>query len=295
MSRKKNRSNIIDLSGINNLYYKLYNKYSKYNKKQLDDLQDKNSNLPADPNYDTYKTIISFCINNSKKNFNNQIKTAFKNIVEYIPSNSSSKDVCFKQYKDAKEIGRGFFGNVYLASKGKHKYAVKVQDIKVDFKGEIKDFKNEIEVSKKMGEIGVGPKIYDAYYCKYKGNYKFFIVQEYMNGGDLKSWLLENKLTLKLKNQLKMKLKKMHKHNYYHGDLHTGNIFVKVGCRGCPELFLGDFGLSKKQSDLSEKEIEYDNSGLSTIISGSWKESNDEVRELVIDEIINKKLVVFKI
>ena len=40
-----------------------------------------------------------------------------------------------------------------------------------------------------MGDLNIGPKIYDSYYCKYRGMYNLFIVQEYMNGGDLNNWI----------------------------------------------------------------------------------------------------------
>ena len=54
-------------------------------------------------------------------------------------------------------------------------------------KEQIDRIKNEIILSKKMGDKNIGPKIYDYYICVENNTTKVLILMEYMNGGTLKS------------------------------------------------------------------------------------------------------------
>ena len=86
----------------------------------------------------------------------------------YLPSNSKSKQACFKKMKELKTLGKGAYGKVYLVSNKKYKYAIKVQQLRGDDE-EQDQLRREYEISKKMGELGIGPKIYDSYLCKING------------------------------------------------------------------------------------------------------------------------------
>ena len=133
------------------------------------------------------------------------MKLKIDNAPIYFPSNTKKKEVCFKEYTKEKELGSGFWGITYLASKLDAKYAIKVQNISSNNE-EIKAVKNEVKMAKKGSDLGISPKIYDSFFCLDKGDnntLKSFIIQEYMNEGDLRSWLKKgNTISPKMKKNL---------------------------------------------------------------------------------------------
>tara|TARA_B100001964_G_C14181252_1_gene576367 strand:- start:618 stop:1526 length:909 start_codon:yes stop_codon:yes gene_type:complete len=301
MSRKANRRTTIDLSKISYIYHKLKDKYSKYSSKQLLKLENEHDNKPEVPNYYGIKDLINFTLINNKKYKTSRIKQRINGVVQYIPSNSRKKNVCFKNYKTIKELGAGAFGTAYLASKGSYKYAIKVLEIvigKADMNWDNETiFRQEINISKKMGELGIGPKIYDAYYCKENNKYLIFIVQEYMKGGDLEQWLEDgNKFTSKLKLELKKKINLMHTNGFYHGDLHKNNILIQNKDGTNPELFLGDFGLTTSQKILNDINQQDDITNMRAILMGNDNIQNKDKRlhNLIINDIILNKLIKFR-
>ena len=127
---------------------------------------------------------------------------------------------CLSKYTYIKDLGQGSYGKVYLVEKDNKQYAIKVQPLEKSFysKKELIDtINNEIKAIQ-MGEKKIGPKIYEYYTCKDKGIEKVFIVMEHMTEGNLKDWLENNVLTKTHQKQIKDKLDKMHKLNYYHSE-----------------------------------------------------------------------------
>ena len=284
----KSSSTIINLSIITKLYYKLYNKYIKYSPEEIQKLKDKINDKSDGMNIYTTQEFITQSIENSKKFKDEILKKKIKNIVEYIPSNSSKKDSCFKQYKKDKELGTGMYGTSYLASNGQHKYAIKIQSINPEI-----NLDAEVNISKKMGELGIGPKIYDSYYCNYNGDNKVFIVQEYINGGTLKSWLNDgNKLTPQLIKNIHEKINKMHTNGYYHGDIHSENILLKLNKSNKkePEIFIIDFGLSKDNQFINSQYKEIDFNQINMLIHGTMGLDEEVIKDLVIKDIIVNRI-----
>ena len=186
----------------------------------------------------------------------------------------------------------GFYGTTYLTSKGNHKYAVKVQELVIH---NIEKGKIEASIAKKMGDIGVGPKIYESYFCTHNNKIQLFMVQEYMSGGTLENWLSDgNKFTPKLKKELKDKVKMMHKHGYYHLDLKNDNILIQ-NKNGKPELYLGDFGLSKTKDTLTSDALLSDNNDIKFILTGKYGRIKDnQLQDLVIDDMIYNERIKIK-
>ena len=274
---------IIDLSNILKEYKRLKKKFSKLSKEQL---------------IQKHVELFQFC--NKKHEENRFLKQIIKNkllvdnqikeqkFIKYFSSNSRNKDACFKIFKKEKLLGKGGYGQTYLASKGNFKYAVKVQEIT---NIEISDLKKEIKLTKKMGKLGVGPKLYDYYICKEDNKNKLFMVMEYMSGGDLYNWLGDgNKLTAKLKKDARKKLKIMHDNGIIHNDLHEGNIFIQ-NKNNKPELFIGDFGISETKESLIRQN--FIASPLEMTIE-DWKNGylinpgNNSKESLLFDFIVNK-------
>lgn len=242
----------VDITNINKIYNKLYGQYSKMTdtqvKKKIGEFH--GYSLFRDDNIDLKWKMKELMILNALIYNEIFIKRNVKNTT-YFTSKSKNKDKCFNQYKKLRELGRGEEGIAYLASKKEEKYVVKVIDIEgINF---LQKSKDEIKISKKMGDLGIGPYIYDAYFCKIKGELKAFIVQEFMKGGDYETWTENgNVATPKMKKQLKEKLKLMHENGIYHNDLHTMNVFVQIK-NNKPELFFGDFGRATTLDSLIKK------------------------------------------
>lgn len=111
---------------------------------------------------------------NERKNLNNKL--------EALKSNKINLNLCIdkvdKGYFPVKRIGKGFYGEgVYKAcNKESCDYAMKVYGFKfwIDIYGfqhlytleqQIQEIKKECDLSKKAGEIDVGPKIYECDKC----------------------------------------------------------------------------------------------------------------------------------
>ena len=194
---------------------------------------------------------------------------------------------CIKDYNYEKHLGEGYFGNVILASKGKQKVAIKIVNLdRYDNEGmyNYKNIENEIKLTKKMSKLGVGPNLYDAFYCNQNGRYSLYLVLEYMTEGSLDKWLLQsgNKLTPQLKKELKQKLDILHKNNIYHLDIAERNILLtKKGER--LEIFLGDFGISLSSKEILKQQENRNNTDLLRVLS---IEKVENINTLVIKSMI---------
>jgi hypothetical protein len=238
------------------------------------DLQSEIEQLERDEKYIQQKSklqLIKNLVSGLYKNvkFMNR-RLSSKTIPIYIPLDKNDLNSCIKaEYNVKKRVessGSGAFGDVFKTKGKKYTYAVKVIDIDknedADFifqRGKPKDkltiIENEAEITKKMGDLGIGPKVYDIYHCNDNNKPKYYFVMQYMNQGSLASYMDKNKLkTLKpnLINSIMNKLQKMHDHGYIHNDLHIGNILVNKNKNGTLEFFISDFGLSQN----SKKQVQ---------------------------------------
>lgn len=113
-----------------------------------------------------------------------------------------------------KYLGKGRHGRVYTSKKNKN---IVIKIIKK------KDYNNdEFKFAKKAGDLGIGPKIY-----KKSTNKDYVLIYMELITIPLYKWLLK-KHTKKEYDDAYTKLvklvKKLHKNNIIHGDIHVGNI-----------------------------------------------------------------------
>jgi Protein kinase domain len=192
--------------------------------------------------------------------------------------------------RDVKELGSGFFGTVFRVSmddvngheEGKKKkpirntrgkgpnvaateYAVKVERLKPwmlrDLPASIDMFKWSIANSRKAGDAGIGPRIYDAFVCKSNEArvVHFITVMELINGVTLNDWMespsvLDVSEVARVRDKVGKLVKAMHSLNIMHNDIHGGNVMVENdgGVR------IIDFGLSNtpKQNKMRDSMYE---------------------------------------
>ena len=137
-------------------------------------------------------------------------------------------------YGKIKEVGQGAFGTVYLCEKNKKKFAIKLQIYhkggwqSKNMESFIKKRLNEYKIAKKIGNAGIGPKIYETmfFYDEIKDKFINLLIMEYIKGKELCKYQEKKKLKESEIKKLKMKIDKLHKMKIYHKDLHTCNIIV---------------------------------------------------------------------
>ena len=124
-----------------------------------------------------------------------------------------------------------------------------------------------------MGDLGIGPKIYDHYICKdpKSGKIRSYIIMEFLRGGNLLDWYdsqeeVSEETTQRLIKQLRDKLKRVHKANFVHRDLHEGNIMIQIHSDGTPELMIGDFGLATHYKDIIKVRTDIDEEYIQEVI-----------------------------
>lgn len=279
---KTNSKNILTLKLLHNVVYKEYPKINmspKVFNKNISDFESKELFQKQKDKYKYVKNLVSGEVNNYEIELFN-FKS--KKIHEYKPpADKQDDESCIKSKYDVTkmdDIGSGVFGNAFkIKTKDKKTYAIKVIDFtKLEFENfkeqwkdalTIENIENEATIAKEMGELNIGPKIHDVYYCIKNGLIKYYFVMDYMNQGSLEDYMKKNKLSKANIKQILNKLNKMHKIGILHNDLHDGNILVNKNNKGKLEFFISDFGLSKKLSILIKKTKQTETNSLETILT----------------------------
>lgn len=190
-------------------------------------------------------------------------------------------------YHIGKFIAAGHFGRVYEITEKSQKKGennnnliVKVFRIHKDNHVEKEHFKQQAAIIKKMGELGVGPIIYNSWICEHAINkvkppphHKMwqenseialgFIVADRLDitlGKFSKSskWE-ENKF--KIRDALLNKTKTMWKNGYRDTDTHDENFMIKLNEKGDPiDIFYVDFGftsqIKKRDMTINDPELQ---------------------------------------
>lgn len=178
-----------------------------------------------------------------------------------------------------KGLGNGTYGYVFEVD-GKeigisNKLALKIYQQNPELDND--SIKNEIKISKIMGDNNIGPKIYDTWTCndindskmfirdnksddKYE-NYSnhifpdqryYFMLMEKIDGITLGKYSDDNKKIIPQNLSLKIldTVSKMHKLNILHNDLHVNNILIT----NKEDIKIIDFGLATIDSNITNKE-----------------------------------------
>tara|TARA_B100001248_G_C27377998_1_gene455369 strand:+ start:132 stop:1043 length:912 start_codon:yes stop_codon:yes gene_type:complete len=265
IDKKFEKTKLIDLKKIEKLYNAVLKYIKKLSNEQHTQLMLQFSKHKVDIEIVQILTNMFWRIDNKSiiKKQNTKIKDNFKKFEPKIQGTYC----CFGDYKVIHELGSGAYGTVYLVEKDKKKYAIKTQNIYINniyvsLNDNLKMIKNEIDITKKMGEINIGPKLHDYYICQPDMNkISIFMIMEWMTEGSLNNWLQNNKLTKSQETSILKKIKKMHEAGIVHADIHDQNIFVTKK-KSKFEFYIGDFGLSKTVKDLVKQQENFDIQGV---------------------------------
>ena len=260
---KKNISPI----NINN-----FNEYFVNNQKDINN----NNNIQPQPQN---QNIINIQINNFN-NFSNNIPNNNQNLIKM---NRESITINKIEYYIIKELGKGGFGRVkqVLSSKDKKFYALKEIPVKEDIKEQIQSFQNEIN---NLSQFNCNNIV--KYYDSYQDNNNFYIIMEYCDGENLKSFIDKhrNNSTLINENILKniirqmcIGIKEIHNKKTIHRDLKPENIFMNENM----EIKIGDFGISKQLNSYKTHTLTVNKAGFNYYIAaeiiykGIYNEKSD--------------------
>ena len=200
--------------------------------------------------------------------------------------------ICWDKYKLVKKLNSGMYGTTYLVKHDNNNKAIKIQNINIGKSWSMKTICNELSellkevfLLEKASNIKVSPKIYDKYMCFHKKSetLSFYIVMEYIDGVTLQDFLKKKPvLSKKDKSTLLNMVKKLHKENIIHNDLHSGNIMVTKNHK----FYIIDFGMSKQIADFKMDEEDYFEDKLSK--NFKWDLSNiDNNQKLALKIMID--------
>ena len=165
-----------------------------------------------------------------------------------MTSNSNNINVSKATYKIIKLLGKGSYGQAYLAKNNLTKTDCVIKQINLEKMSEKEknDILNESVILKKLDHPNI-IKFYEVFISK-KPQHVLNIVTEYADDGDLSQKIKQNKnkyfeesYILDIFTQICLALKHIHDKKIIHRDLKSQNIFLtKSGL-----VKLGDFGIAK--------------------------------------------------
>ena len=297
---------MIDVKKLFDLYKLEKNNLSKKDndlislKKEFDNLDIKKK-IYIDKIINLYSTIISIYKFDEIKLFLDKKKIKYETYTENVdPKNY----LINKKYEFIKDIGSGFFGDVYLFKKKDIFYACKIEEYLFDenknkyFIENIDEFitrkNNEYKLLNIVGINNIGPKIYNNHYIIINNQLYNILIMEYIDGKTLYDYLrietyTENKIN-KIKKLINKKINKLHKLNIIHGDLHLNNIMI-VEKNNKINIFIIDLGLSRKTNNKISELKNYNYNILKNV--NILNKTHIKEDELIIYKLYKNKKIKF--
>jgi serine/threonine protein kinase len=170
--------------------------------------------------------------------------------------NASNDANCYKNIKVNRSIGEGSQGVVY-ALKGNTSDERVLKISEYDTPKKLENMKNEVIIGTILGDIGIAPKLYEAWICKDK----VYILMERIKGSlrDIISGKESlgvyyevdhiNKIPKSLMNDYIDAFAKITEMGYIHMDSHPANLGI-INRNGKDRGILIDFGFTVKRTDL---------------------------------------------
>ncbi len=231
-------------------------------------------NLPPEQYYLLYNLVKAFV------EYNNYVKFPHQYFVSQTsPSQDKVKD-CLCNVENYRKVGEGWWAEAFViedpdyeptrtcnpskrpskkssksSRRNDYKYLVKVEHLtrhNVTAFGNLKELTTiltqryeTLEIAKKAGSIGVGPKVFDGYECVQGKQVYFITVMEYLDGETYVQFYKKHKdnkeLIQQIVKEIHAKTEKLNNNRILHKDVHGDNIIVvQKGDKYVPVLI--DFG-----------------------------------------------------
>ena len=188
--------------------------------------------------------------NNLNYNTGTLLKFPIKEFINQKILSMNKRIITIKniEYEIVKELGKDGFGRIYQVLSGRDNkyYAINEIQIKEETKEQIESFQNEIDILSKFNSNNIV-----KYYDSYQDNKKLYIIMEFCDWNNLRSFLDKYKKNNTLINehilnniikQICIGIKEIHNKKIIHRDLIPENIFINEKM----EIKIGNFGISKQ-------------------------------------------------
>jgi serine/threonine protein kinase len=219
--------------------------------------------------------IVKACVD-----YNNYITFPHKYFISNETPTSDKIKSCLCNVENYTKVGEGWYAEAYMIdepyftplstkscnlnnlpntksskSSKSSKYLIKIEHLT---RGDIVPFANlqeltkiikkrydTLEIAKKAGEFGIGPKIFDGYECKINKQVHFITIMEYVDGETYLKFYQTHKDNKDIINQvikdIQSKITKLNTNYILHKDVHGENIIVtKKGNKYVPIII--DYG-----------------------------------------------------
>jgi predicted Ser/Thr protein kinase len=198
---------------------------------------------------------------------------------------------CTEKLKKS-ELGKGAFGTVYrvhankcirnVPANVKH-FAVKVELYKPGgIWGNNKTperIKETFDISKRMGTVGIGPKVYDRFIVILNDEIRIVTVYELIEGATFKDMKWKNpEHKQKALVSVQELVYKMNKMGILHSDIHGGNIMIDKKGR----VVLIDFDFAKRTENVEQNAVHF--------LNVNFSEGPDYLSENAINFYIHRLL-----
>ena len=188
-------------------------------------------------------------------------------------------------YKLLSKIGKGAFGKVFKVQNKKTNKILALKIIKKsEREEENEELLNEIEIMIKLEHPNI-IKIYDYYLNK--NNY--YIIMEYVSGGELYDYINKEKKfserkTKIIMSQLLHALNYLHSNNIVHRDIKPENILIEKSKLNCP--FENELGINLKLIDFGTCHFLHKNDYLTLKVGSPYYIAPEVLKKNIIINVI---------
>lgn len=197
-----------------------------------------------------------------------------------------------KKQKYTAAIGEGYFGKVFRVSMPTQDrdLAVKMQELhtkqnRTPLDRQLLRWRQEVLFATRAADLGVGPRVHDAFICTRQGRTFGLIAMDFVRGVSLATWRTKRAAfpddVRRAEELAVQKATRLHAAGMFHGDLHAGNIVVvpkhvrtvrkEMISSGVSDVWVVDYGFGMDAKTLAEQDIEF----IDTLVDGRQLRPDD--------------------
>jgi tRNA A-37 threonylcarbamoyl transferase component Bud32 len=170
-----------------------------------------------------------------------------RDVRRYFAGDSPSPGCLKRSDGPFTKIGDGVQGCAWLSKDKKRAFKIGRVGLRdeLDITRKFEEARSEFAIAEAAGELGVGPKVHDAYFCcdEYRDKCYYVISMDYVPGKSLYEWHKGASAAKReaMRRKLLAVVRKMGAAGIEHADLHAENVIV---ARGSGEPVVIDYGMA---------------------------------------------------